>query len=366
MRLIGVVLAGALVCGAGAAGSARAAEKPSIDMVFCIDCSGSMGGVIETAKQKVWAIVNEVAKARPAPVLRIGLLGYGDGDRQYRSFPLTDDLDEVYKNLMTFRDQGWGDEFVGLAIHKANNEMRWASGRQVLKVVYVVGNETARQGPADFDYARTAPAAIKDGIVVNAIYCGSSGGQETWREFARMADGQYLEIGGQGGAITVQTPFDTDLAKLSTQLNTTYVPFGREGLVRQKSQAAQDANAGGFGGGVAAERALSKSAPQYNARHWDLVDASREKDFDWTKVKTEELPAELQKMTLEQRKAYVAKKGGERAAIQNQVKELGAKRDAYVKAEVAKKGLKAEGTFDDAVRKSLAQQAKKKGFEFGK
>ena len=54
---------------------------PRIDVVFCIDCSGSMGGVIDTAKQKVWEIVNEIAKAKPVPVLRIGLLGYGLSER---------------------------------------------------------------------------------------------------------------------------------------------------------------------------------------------------------------------------------------------------------------------------------------------
>ena len=126
-------------------------DKPAVDVVFCIDCSGSMGGVIETAKQKVWAIVNEMAKAKPAPVLRIGLIGYGNGEGPFRTFALTDDLDEVYKNLMTFRDEGWGDEFVGLAIHRATDEMKWSEGKQVLRVMFIVGNETARQGPAAFE-----------------------------------------------------------------------------------------------------------------------------------------------------------------------------------------------------------------------
>src|SRR5947209_2562850 len=73
-------------------------EKPHIDVVFCLDCSGSMGPVIETAKQKVWSIVNEIARAKPTPILRIGLLGYGNFDKQYRQFDLSDDLDIVYKN----------------------------------------------------------------------------------------------------------------------------------------------------------------------------------------------------------------------------------------------------------------------------
>ena len=52
-----------------AAEAPPAAEKPHIDIVFCIDCSGSMGPVIETAKQKVWAIVNE----KKIPVTRPNL-----------------------------------------------------------------------------------------------------------------------------------------------------------------------------------------------------------------------------------------------------------------------------------------------------
>ncbi|HEY7115357.1 MAG TPA: vWA domain-containing protein, partial [Tepidisphaeraceae bacterium] len=78
-------------------------DKPHIDVVFCIDCSGSMGPVIETAKQKVWAIVNQIAKAKPAPELRIGLIGYGNAMGPFRTFPMTNDLDEVYKNLLTFK-----------------------------------------------------------------------------------------------------------------------------------------------------------------------------------------------------------------------------------------------------------------------
>src|SRR4051794_4918479 len=70
-------------------------EKPHIDVVFCLDCSGSMGPVIETAKQKVWSTVNEITRAKPSPILRIGLLGYGNFDKEYRQFDLTDDLDIV-------------------------------------------------------------------------------------------------------------------------------------------------------------------------------------------------------------------------------------------------------------------------------
>jgi hypothetical protein len=343
-------------------------DKPHIDIVFCIDCSGSMGPVIETAKQKVWAIVNQTAKARPSPVLRIGLFGYGKLDRISRSFPMTDDLDEVYKNLMTFRDEGWGDEWVGWAVKKATEEMQWSDGKQVLKLIYVVGNETAHQGPTEVDYTKTAPAAIAKGIIVNSIYCGNvdpQTGPPTWREMAKLADGKYMEIAANGGVIAIATPFDDDLAKLSTALNGTYCAYGDDGGRGRANQAAQDRNASGLGGAVAAERASAKaSSGQYVNGRWDLVDRSKDKDFKWSDVKEEQLPPELKKLKPEERQAYIEKLSKEREAVQAQIKTLAAKRDAYLKEETQKKGLTGEKAFDHAVRESLREQAEKKGYKF--
>jgi hypothetical protein len=355
---------------ARAADPAPQAEKPRIDVVFCIDCSGSMGGVIETAKQKVWAIVNEIARAKPSPELRIGMIAYGNAMGPFRIYPLNNDLDEVYKNLLTFKDEGWGDEYVGLAIHKATTDMKWAQGKQVHKVIYVVGNETARQGPREFDYATTAPAAIARGIMVNAIYCGDVDYQTatpTWKEFAKLADGSYIEIAGQGGAVVVATPYDKDLADLSGKLNTTYVGYGHQRLEKAAAQSANDATASTFNVQSAADRAVAKSSRQYDNSTWDLVDASRNnKDFDITKIKDEDLPAELKKMTVDQRKEFIAAKARERDDIAKQIRELSEKRDAYVKEEVTKKGLDTNKSFDVAVRKSITEQAAKRGFEFEK
>ena len=342
-------------------------DRPTIDVVFCIDCSGSMGGVIETAKQKVWAIVNEVAKAKPAPVLRIGLYGYGNGEGPFRKFELTDDLDEVYKNLMTFKDEGWGSEFVGLAIHRATDEMNWAQGRQVLRVIYVVGNETARQGPEQFDYAKTAPAAIAKDIVVNAIYCGDVDYQAatpTWMEIARLADGQYMEIAGEGGGIVLATPFDPQLATLNEKLNATYLGYGARAGAGAANQLAQDTNAAGLGGAVLAERAMAKSAAQYQHAGWDLVDASKQPEFDLSKIKDEDLPKEVRDLPADQRRAFIDAKSKERDAVRQQIQDLATKRNAYVAEEIKKQGLTGDAAFEEAVKKSIVKQAEEKGFTF--
>jgi hypothetical protein len=326
-----------------------------------------MGGVIETAKQKVWAIVNEIARAKPQPVLRIGLYGYGNGSGPFRKFDLTDDLDEVYKNLMTFKDEGWGEEYVGLVVKRATDEMNWSAGRLVLKVIYVVGNETARQGPTDVDYTKTAPAAIARDIVINAIYCGDTDYQSatpTWRELARLADGQYMEIAGSGGAVVIATPFDDQLAALNVKLNATYMGYGARAGAGAENQRAQDANAAGYSSAVLADRVIAKTAVQYCNSGWDLVDASKQDDFDLSKFKEDELPEELRKLDPDKRLACIQEKARLREAVQKEIQDLAAKRDQFVQTEISKQGLDSDKAFDVAVRKCLVEQAERKGFEF--
>ncbi len=44
-------------------------QPRTIDLAICLDTSGSMSGLIEAAKQKLWAIVNDLALVEPTPRL---------------------------------------------------------------------------------------------------------------------------------------------------------------------------------------------------------------------------------------------------------------------------------------------------------
>lgn len=333
-------------------------------MVFAIDCSGSMGGVIETAKQKVWDIVNEVARAKPTPRLRIGLLGYGNGSQTYRKFDLSDDLDTVYGHLTTFKDEGWGEEYVGQAVQKSLREMNWSAAKgsqKALRVIYVVGNETAEQGP--ISYRKSAPAARQSDILVNAIYCGDAGGRDTWQQMAQLGGGKYLVIAGDGGSVSVPTPYDGPLAQLNTRLNGTYLAYGARAQAGAANQIAQDSNAMSAGGASSnASRAVAKASSQYNNSGWDLVDKAREKDFQLRQVPQTELPAPMQKMTPQQQKAYLDQKARERAALQKQIQTLGAKRGAFIQNAMKKRGQ--TNSLDAALLLLVRSQAKQKGFKF--
>ena len=51
---------------------------PHVDLAICLDTSGSMDGLINAARQNIWAIVNDLALAKPSPRLRIALLTFGN------------------------------------------------------------------------------------------------------------------------------------------------------------------------------------------------------------------------------------------------------------------------------------------------
>ncbi|MBC8372382.1 MAG: hypothetical protein H8E53_02220 [Planctomycetes bacterium] len=252
-------------------------------------------------------------------------------------------------------------------MHEATTQLKWAKSKDALRIIFVAGNERATQDPVH-KLRDTCKAAATSGIIVNTIYCGpeATGRSSGWSDAAAWADGQYAAIDHDRGTVVINTPHDKKLAELSAKLNTTYVGYGRAGKDGKGRQAAQDANASSLNVAAAAQRASAKSGGLYNNAGWDLVDASKEKDFDITKVKNEDLPEPMRKMSDTEKKAYVAKQAASRAGIQKEVMELSKKRDAFVKAEMAKNGLDEKASFDAALRKMVRTQAEKQNFKFEK
>src|SRR4051812_24944923 len=70
-------------------------RKPQVEVVFCLDTTGSMSGLIDGAKQKIWSIVNQIASGRPNPEVKVGLVAYRDRGDAYvtQVYDLTTDLD---------------------------------------------------------------------------------------------------------------------------------------------------------------------------------------------------------------------------------------------------------------------------------
>lgn len=356
-----------LLAGVVAAQAPAPATRP-IDLAICLDVSGSMEGLLNAARQNLWAVVNELATLKPAPQLRVALLTYGCPAYDQASgwvqvdTGLTQDLDLVSQKLFALRTNG-GDEYVARVVQTALDKLAWSQDPAALKLLFVAGNEAATQDPL-VDFRAQCKAAISRGIVVNSIYCGGAADElaPAWREVAQLADGQFAAI-EQDRSVVITTPFDQQLADLSVVINTTYVPFGKAGSAQWANQAAQDGNAAGLNVAAAAQRCQTKGSGLYSNSQWDLVDACRDAKFVLAEVKVEDLPEAMRKMTPAQRQAYVTSQQQKRDALRQQVEALGKQRDAHVQGEMQKLEAAGKAVFEHAVLEAVRQQAGQKGFE---
>lgn len=346
---------------------------PKIQVALLLDTSGSMDGLIEQAKSQLWKLVNELATSKrngKVPQIELALYEYGKStlpanEGYLRAIvPLTNDLDLVSEKLFALRTNG-GDEYCGWAIKDATERLAWSDNNKDLKIIIIAGNESFAQG--EVDYKVSCKNAITNGIVVNTIYCGDckEGINLLWRDGADRAEGKYMCIDQNSTVAHIETPYDKELGQLNDSLNTTYIAFGREGAARQQRQVAQDANAGNYGSANIASRAVAKSKKStYNNASWDAVDAAAENEDFIEKVEEEALPEEMQKMDMEERKAYISKKSEQREAIQKAIQEAAKKREQYIAEERKKSSEATDNTLDAVMLKTIREQATKKGYQF--
>jgi hypothetical protein len=368
-------LCAALVCLAAVPARAADEKKPAgqpIDVVLCLDVSGSMNGLIDSAKMKLWDIVNDLGKVKPTPELRVGLYSYGhdsyDRNKGWirKEVDLTHDLDTVYQKLNALTIRG-GTEYVTRVCRDAVEEQKWSADKKALKIIFVCGNEPASQDKL-VTLKEAADKAKAKGIVINSIFCGPADARDAadWKEFATLCGGRFASIDQNRNVLaSIKTPFDEELAKLSGKLNTTYVVYGgAKGEAARQNQAAQDANAAKAAPGAAATRAASKASGLYRNDAWDLIDRmQRDKEFDVKKVPVDQLCDEMKKMTPQEREAYLKKKLEERQGLQRQIAELNQKREEFIRAELKKNPDPANKAFDEAVRGALREQAATKGIK---
>jgi hypothetical protein len=343
-------------------------ERRHVDLVIALDVSGSMEGLIESAKQRLWDITNELARARPVPALRVAILSYGRPSYGEQSgfvrvdLPFTADLDAVNATLFAFRTDG-GDEYVARAIRTSLDALQWSQDANALRVLFVAGNESAEQDP-QVSIAVAAAAAARRGIVVNAIYCGSDQNPEArqWQRVATSTNGVYASIDQNIAALAnIETPFDAQLATLNDELNATYVAFGTGGERGRANQIAQDGNAIAMSPAAAASRTVAKAGELYRSE-WDLIDAVQSGKA-LADIPIAELPAELRVMDPVDREAYVREKTERRAELQRQIGELAAARSRYI-GEQSRESEGAGTGLDAAIVEGIREIAATKGFSF--
>ena len=350
----------------------RRPDRPRMEVVFVLDTTGSMSGMIAGAKQKIWAIANKLKSADPTPEIRFGLVGYRDRGDAYvtKVFGLSGNLDEVYTHLYAFAAEGGGDtpESVNEALHKAVRDLQWSTDPEVLRVIFLVGDAPPHMDyQDDVKYQKTCKLANERGILINTLQCGRlEGTEEVWREIANLTNGTYAAILQDGGSVKIDTPYDDEIKRINVQLDTTIILYGSK---------AEQANAASNKTVLASlsKEAMSDRSSYFNkseagsviAGKGDLVVEIMNGRENVDRLDEKKLDPKLQAMAPAARQELIAKKIEERRALQGELADLVAKRDTAVAQKLKDLGGK-EGVLEVNAFQVLESQAKAKGYEFKK
>lgn len=347
--------------------------QPVVEVVFALDTTGSMAGLIHTAKEKIWSIASSMAQAQPAPIIRMGIVAYRDRGDDYvtRVIDLSEDMDTVYAQLMDLRAAGGGDhpESVNRALADAVHRISWSKAPNTYRAVFLVGDAPPHSYPNEPNYPAILQAAQSNGIVVNTIQCGTDANTtRVWQQIAAVGQAEFFQVAQSGGSVTVATPFDAKIAQLSADLDSTRLGYGGQ---KARKRHAEKAAATKKLKATASPAALARRGV-YNATAsgWNnaVGDTDLFEDVAGGRVKLEDiaeanLPASIQALGQVEREAVIEATGQRRKALRAQISALSKDRADYVKATV--KETDKRESFERKVHDTLARQAAEIGLEIG-
>jgi Mg-chelatase subunit ChlD len=347
--------------------------RPRVDVVFVLDTTGSMSGLIQTAKDKIWSIATTMASAQPTPEIRIGLVAYRDRGDQYvtKRVDLSADLDSVYAALMDFQAGGGGDtpESVNEALSDAVNQMSWSQDGLAYRTIFLVGDAPPHMDYNEAQFPAIVTDALDKGIVINTIQCGEIPATVgPWTQIANLGQGNFFQVEQAGGAVAFTTPFDDKIAELSARLDDTRLYYGTQ---EEKDK---------MKGKVAATHKLHASASVesrarrgvFNAAEGgranqlgekELVNAIASGEIQLDEIEAEALPEALKPMAPAEQSVYLAGLAQQRGELQQKIRDLSEDRDGYLAKKVEEAGG-LEDSLDRQLYEAVKEQAGKAGLEY--
>jgi Mg-chelatase subunit ChlD len=354
----------AAIAGLGLAFTSHAApapefRRPTVEVVFCLDTTGSMSGLIDGAKTKIWQICNQIMNGKPTPILRVGLVAFRDRGDAYitKVYDVSDDLDSVYAEMRTYKAEGGGDEpeSVNQALDDAVNKIKWSTDKRTIRMIFLVGDAPPHMDyPDDVKYPETCRKAVEKGILINTIQCGNSAEcTKHWKEICDKANGAFVQIPQAGGIVPISTPVDKRLSEINVELTRNTLVYGS--AAKQTADLQKLKEAAALEPAAAADR-VSYLAKEGIAASFDLLDAMRTGKVRFDALKDDELPAEMRKMTAQERRSHLEKIGKDRAVLMKEAIDRDRERGAYILKEVTRN----KDSFDYQVLEVLRKQTNKK------
>jgi hypothetical protein len=345
-------------------------DAPKIQVVFALDVTGSMSGLLSAAKDKIWSIATSLAQAENSPQISMGIVAYRDRGDDFvtKIIDLNTDLDLVYSQLMALSAGGGGDtpESVNQAIFDAVTRISWDNNQNTMRTIFLVGDCPPHMDyPDDVKYPESCRMANEKDITINTILMGNSGGAiSSWQSIASNGSGDFIQAGMDAGSLAISTPYDEEIKRKSAALEQTKIHYGeketrkvKDATVEEKVHVAET-----MAPEAAARRATylnttsSGSAAAYD--DGELINDIAKGKVKLEEIAVDDLPDELAEMDEEERVHYVDTMISNRNQTEVELNELIRQRDSHIENEISV--ISTENSFTWNVFNSLKNQADKK------
>ncbi len=355
--------------------TAPKAKAPPVDLVFCVDISSSTGGILASVKLNFWEIINEMNRLKPVPDFRIALVclgrpSFGEENAYVKIVSnLTKDIDKLAFELFSIKEStAKGSVLYGDAIHTTVNEIKWSKEPNAIKLVFLVGNGGVYNG---YNIIKACEDATEQKIVFNSLYFKTYENKKEvlgWQDIARLTGGSFNIIGLKEPGIVFDKGYDNDLLlEASDMINSTYVPYGKEGIKRRKMQQFLDDEAKRINENSNEARAFFKASSLYQDKNneWDLVDMTfnSNKTVNFGTLDRDLMDDNTKRLNDKQLGQYLAVKTQQRIENINILKMLTTKREEFLKMKKRQMELYRFGdTFYGVVNRTLVKACTEKGY----
>lgn len=329
---------------------------PPVDIIFCLDLSGSTNGLVERIRNHLWDYVNVFKGSIPKADFRLGFIGFGrpsfGKDNYYVKVisDLTHDIEGLNFELIKMRPQiEKGDQFVGPALRACANNISWNERPEAIKIVFLGGNGLVTMGGDP--YQKAVQACVDKGIIVNSIFLLNNpimGEQAGWEDIAKLGNGKYASMQVEFEYFENLAGFDMEkIFSLNRKLNETYLGYGPMGKERMKMQRACDeslykANTEGY-----RYRLQFRISDLYLNKNsaWDLVDLHTKNPLALASLDHTLLPDTLKFLNESDLRASVIFNKNKRNGVVADIKKMLAEKAQLVKDKNLE-GEKTMKTFD--------------------
>ena len=174
-----------------------------LDIVFCLDLSGSTNGLVNDVRDNLWLIANQLNAMSPKPDFRLSVIcfsrpSFGKENGYVKVFSdFTYNLDYIDAELYKLKPSiEKGDQIVSAALSIAISKMSWSKKKDAVKLVYIVGNGSVSSN--GYEYVKICEEAVEKRIIVNSLFVTKSANKAAdiagWKRIAAITGGIQTEI----------------------------------------------------------------------------------------------------------------------------------------------------------------------------